>query len=117
MYGVRDAAHYESVNKMIDPSADTNTRANLSIPHQLRDELSSLHRQLQEIQARIAELQLDTSPEPCTRAVMETVVDHDTDVDRDTESEDKPDITLAELQKRLADRLRSLDAELNEDDR
>lgn len=95
---------------MIDPSAITHTRTDLSIPHQLRDEVTSLHRQLQEIQARIAELQLDISPEPYAADAMETAT-HDTD------THDKLDVTFAELQQRLTDRLRSLDTELKEDNR
>jgi len=100
---------------MIDPSAITHTRTDLSIPHQLRDEVTSLHRQLQEIQARIAELQLDISPEPYAADAMETAT-HDTDT-HDTDTHDKLDVTFAELQKRLTDRLRSLDTELKEDNR
>lgn len=103
---------------MIDSSAITNTGTDLSIPYQLRDELTSLRRQLQEIQARLAELPLDTGPEPSARNAMETDVVRDTpDVVRDTETDDEPDITFAELKKRLADRLRNLDAELKEDNR
>ena len=95
---------------MIDPSAIAHTRTDLSIPHQLRDEVTSLHRQLQEIQARIAELQLDINPEPYAADAVETAT-------RDTDTHDKLDVTFAELQKRLTDRLRSLDAELKEDNR
>ena len=71
-----------------------------------------MHRQLQEIQARIAELQqLDTSPEPYAPDAMKT------NAARDTETRENPDVSFAELQKRLTDRLRSLDAELKEDNR
>ncbi len=94
---------------MIDPSANTNTGADLSIPHQLRDEVASLHGQLHEIHSRIAELQLDTSPEPCAPDAMETAAAPDTITD------EKPDLTFAELRQRLTDRLRHLDAELKED--
>jgi hypothetical protein len=94
---------------MFDPSAITNSGVDLSIPHQLRDEVASMHRQLHEIQARIAELQLDTSPEPCAPDAMETAATPDTITD------ETPELTFAELRQRLTDRLRILDAELKED--
>jgi hypothetical protein len=92
---------------MSDPSAP-GAHIDSSVPHQLRSELTALQRQLEDIQTRIAELQLDTSPEPPAEESWETRVE------RGTEVGEQPEITLAELQKRLADRLRSLDAELKE---
>ena len=106
---MRQAVHYESMSRMFDPSAITNSGVDLSIPHQLRDEVASMHRQLHEIQARIAELQLDTSPEPWAPDAMETAAA------RDTITNEKPDVSFAELRQRLTDRLRCLDAELKED--
>ncbi len=103
---------------MIDSSAITNTGPDLSIPHELRDELTSLHRQLREVQARIAELPLDTGPEPSAPKAMETDAVRDTqDVVDDTDTDDQADVSFAELKKRLANRLRNLDAELKEDNR
>ena len=67
----------------------------------MRDELAVLRQQLDELQARVSNLQLEADPPP--RPQGETEEDDD---DRDREQASSVGAQLTELQQRLANRLR-----------